>query len=261
MWLILSLVLAAQYKGGLSAPVGAPPLEDDDDFLHSFSLFHPSLVTPAAEQPDAVPVIHLPVTGGDMRKVSAEHYLDLFPPDLRPVDVKIIEHEDFIDYEVEFAKLPEKDKNNDVLSLLDSSKQHLSTRTKPENVDPMHQTKNSTDISSFTVNTFANLLNTARQHLRNKTPTEIITTPGSEKSQEIYDRQIMSDSQLANINDNAVTTEKNIEGVPIIPSDKSDPPEMTPLSSVTPPTSVAKKKIIGPLTRIRSSRYKCQGER
>merc|ERR1712038_41136 len=102
--------------------MGSPPW---DDGLHSFSLFHPSLPTrapPAAEQSDTVPVIHLPASGGDIRKVSAEHYLDLFPADLlssntkvRPVDVKIIEHEDFIDYEVEFLELPENDYEIDFL--------------------------------------------------------------------------------------------------------------------------------------------------
>ena len=170
MWLILSLVLAAQYKGGLSAPVGAPPLEDDDDFLHSFSLFHPSLATPAAEQPDAVPVIHLPVTGGDMRKVSAEHYLDLFPPDLRPVDVKIIEHEDFIDYEVEFAELPENDYQIDFLESSPSVFINHATQT-PSKVSVTTE-KTTTTIPNWTlapqgitVDSFINLLNAARQHL------------------------------------------------------------------------------------------------
>lgn len=171
MWLILSLVLVAQYKGALSAPVGAPPLEDYDDFLHSFSLFHPSLATPAAEPPDTVPVIHLPVTGGDMRKVSAEHYLDLFPPDLRPIDVKIIEHKDFIDYEVEFLELPENDYDIDFLESSPSVFLKPASQT-PSRVSVATE-KTTTTVSDWTlsqgitVDSFVNLLNAARQHLGN----------------------------------------------------------------------------------------------
>ena len=64
----------------------------------------------------AVPVIHLPAeeTDDDIEKVAADAILSMFPQDLlennkkvRPVDVKIIEHEGYIDYEIEFIELAE----------------------------------------------------------------------------------------------------------------------------------------------------------
>ena len=64
----------------------------------------------------AVPVIHLPAeeNDDDIEKVAADAILSMFPQDLlennkkvRPVDVKIIEHEGYIDYEIEFIELAE----------------------------------------------------------------------------------------------------------------------------------------------------------
>ena len=48
----------------------------------------------------------------DLEKVAADAILDMFPTDLlennkkvRPVDVKIIEHDGYIDYEIEFVEI------------------------------------------------------------------------------------------------------------------------------------------------------------
>merc|ERR1719232_1369865 len=56
---------------------------------------------------EAVPVIHL-----NNGKASVDEYLKLFPEQLlasnkrvKPIDVRKIEHEDFIDYEIEFVEL------------------------------------------------------------------------------------------------------------------------------------------------------------
>ena len=50
----------------------------------------------------------------DLEKVAADALLDMFPQDLlennkkvRPVDVKIIEHDGYIDYEIEFVEIPD----------------------------------------------------------------------------------------------------------------------------------------------------------
>merc|ERR1719204_2217961 len=67
------------------------------------------------ETSTSVPVIHLPAEHeDDLEKVAADALLDLFPQDLlennkkvRPVDVKIIEHDGYIDYEIEFGEIPD----------------------------------------------------------------------------------------------------------------------------------------------------------
>jgi len=89
-----------------------------------FDLFYPELEETTATTPTtveeetsyAVPVIHLPAeeTDDDIEKVAADAILSMFPQDLlennkkvRPVDVKIIEHDGYIDYEIEFIELAE----------------------------------------------------------------------------------------------------------------------------------------------------------
>lgn len=64
---------------------------------------------------EAVPVIHL-----NNGKASVDEYLKLFPEQLlasnkrvKPIDVRKIEHEDFIDYEIEFVELPNDEANPD----------------------------------------------------------------------------------------------------------------------------------------------------
>ena len=66
------------------------------------------------ETSTTVPVIHLPADREDDEKVAADAILEMFPQDLlennkkvRPVDVKIIEHDGYIDYEIEFVELPD----------------------------------------------------------------------------------------------------------------------------------------------------------
>jgi len=83
----------------------------------SFDLFYPQLpsLNVKEETSTSVPVIHLPAEHeDDLEKVAADALLDMFPQDLlennkkvRPVDVKIIEHDGYIDYEIEFVEIPD----------------------------------------------------------------------------------------------------------------------------------------------------------
>merc|ERR1711945_79376 len=83
----------------------------------SFDLFYPQLpsLNVKKETSTSVPVIHLPAEHeDDLEKVAADALLDMFPQDLlennkkvRPVDVKIIEHDGYIDYEIEFVEIPD----------------------------------------------------------------------------------------------------------------------------------------------------------
>merc|ERR550519_87555 len=72
----------------------------------------------AAETDSTVPVIHLPDSQSE--KVLSNDYLDMFPEDLldsgksvKPIDIKIIEKPDYIDYEIEFVEIGD-DIDNDV---------------------------------------------------------------------------------------------------------------------------------------------------
>lgn len=128
----------------------------------------------------AVPVIHLPAeeTDDDIEKVAADAILSMFPQDLlennkkvRPVDVKIIEHDGYIDYEIEFIELtdyyddyPHSD-NLDVLQIKNTPTE-----------------KPSIEVLSAPELTFVDLLKQARKHHRkkeNKTEEEAPSfTPG-----------------------------------------------------------------------------------
>ena len=127
----------------------------------------------------AVPVIHLPAeeTDDDIEKVAADAILSMFPQDLlennkkvRPVDVKIIEHDGYIDYEIEFIELAEyyEDYNPDNLDGLE--------------IQDTPTEKPSIEVLSAPELTFVDLLKQARKHHRkkeNKTEEEAPSfTPG-----------------------------------------------------------------------------------
>ena len=110
------LVLVAQCVAN-GAPLGAP---------EAIELLHPEIPqAPAknlAEKTAAVPVIHLDTDGNG--KATVDEYLDMFPQDLlssnkkvKPIDVRKIEHEDFIDYEIEFLELSEEMDDGEELSM------------------------------------------------------------------------------------------------------------------------------------------------
>ena len=101
----------------IPTPLGAPD---------SIELFHPEM--PQAPAPflpsrtartEAVPVIHLDTHHNG--KASVDAYLDMFPSELlssnkkvKPIDVRKIEHEDFIDYEIEFLELSEETDDDEI---------------------------------------------------------------------------------------------------------------------------------------------------
>ena len=126
----------------------------------------------------AVPVIHLPgeETDDDIEKVAADAILSMFPQDLlennkkvRPVDVKIIEHDGYIDYEIEFIELAEYyddygSDNSDSLQIKDKN----TATEKPEN-----------EVLSPPELTFVDLLMEARKQHRMKEsePEEVTSSP------------------------------------------------------------------------------------
>jgi len=137
-WIVIVLVLHQARDGCHGAPLGDSSAEGaghsfmaldldlslDQGAQRDFDLFYPELeettpTTPTTAEDEtsyAVPVIHLPAeeTDDDIEKVAADAILSMFPQDLlennkkvRPVDVKIIEHDGYIDYEIEFIELAE----------------------------------------------------------------------------------------------------------------------------------------------------------
>jgi len=62
----------------------------------------------------AVPVIPLPTEGESSSSSEMEDFLALFPEDIlqsdsqfRPVNLRVVEHEDYIDYEFDFVEAGE----------------------------------------------------------------------------------------------------------------------------------------------------------
>ena len=135
----------------------------------------------------AVPVIHLPgeETDDDIEKVAADAILSMFPQDLlennkkvRPVDVKIIEHDGYIDYEIEFIELTEyyddyhHSDNSDVLQIKAAATE-----------------KPSIEVLSDPELTFVDLLMEARkQHRKKENKTEEETPSSTPRSRETVKR-------------------------------------------------------------------------
>jgi len=177
------LVLVAQYAAS-AAPVGAP---------ESIELLHPKM--PPAPAPshifnfppahsrartEAVPVIHL--STDENGKASVDAYLNMFPQELlasnkkvRPIDVRKIEHEDFIDYEIEFLELSEEmDDNENDKVLSETGEKTLREMLSPMYMDvSSHEkineskasnssTKLSDDSKEMNLVTFVDLLRRAR---------------------------------------------------------------------------------------------------
>jgi len=186
---ILTMLVLAQY-GALAAPLGALKSSVAQDGLNlpslgaprTFDLFYPKLpsLRPAKETSSAVPVIHLPEDEEmeSIGKAAADAYLDMFPQDLldsnrkvKPIDVRIIEHEGFIDYEIEFVELSEEELdeyNGDfpITTTLDQ-RQELSTDVKVTTQRTLTTLPNpiSTGVTAFT---FIDLLMRARRRHRNR---------------------------------------------------------------------------------------------
>merc|ERR1712029_348943 len=137
LWVLTSLALLAQEKeaGVQGAPLTQSPgllgaadespvallntdHEEGAQGLRDIQLFYPQLPTDIVKKEETstpVPVIHLPYEDEEnYEKVAADAILDMIPQELlesnrkvRPVDVKIIEHDGYIDYEIEFVERPD----------------------------------------------------------------------------------------------------------------------------------------------------------
>jgi len=187
-WIVIVLVVWPHHQardGCHGAPLGdssasgagnsfvALDLNLNQGAQRDFDLFYPTLEETTATTPTtveeetsyAVPVIHLPAeeTDDDIEKVAADAILSMFPQDLlennkkvRPVDVKIIEHDGYIDYEIEFIELAEyyEDYNPDNLDGLE--------------IQDTPTEKPSIDILSAPELTFVDLLMEARKQHRKK---------------------------------------------------------------------------------------------
>ncbi|TRY76215.1 hypothetical protein TCAL_00111 [Tigriopus californicus] len=129
----------------------------------------------------AIPVIPLPLGDGEI--LGPDFYRKYFPKDtlngasnLRPIQVRVVEHEDFIDYELDFVEDGEDEKERSGSSGSDFE----------VNLDVDSRTIRPPTTISFTpdgsVVTFANLLERARERQRQAAPSttptpEINTTP------------------------------------------------------------------------------------
>jgi hypothetical protein len=184
------LISLAQY-GALGAPVGAMEFSVAHDGLNipslgaprTFELFYPELPTlrPLKETTTSVPVIHLQENDKveTMEKAASDAYLEMFPQDLlhskmkiRPIDVRIIEYDGFIDYEIEFVELPdEQDDDYDTESV---NREDLDTKPKNSFTNIEVTTKKiATTIpvstsTRVTAVTFVDLLRSARRKHREK---------------------------------------------------------------------------------------------
>ena len=191
---ILTMLILAQY-GSLAAPLGALESSVAQDGLNfpslgaprTFDLFYPELPS-AEETSQAVPVIHL-LEDEEMEntgKAAADAYLDMFPQDLldsnrkvKPIDVRIIEHDGFIDYEIEFVELSEEqlDEYTDDF-FIETEQNYTDTSGKPQDatVDVTTQ-KIATTLpfstsTELTAVTFVDLLRRARRKYRRKVSME-----------------------------------------------------------------------------------------
>jgi hypothetical protein len=192
---IFLLISLAQY-GVLGAPVGAMESSVAQDGLNipslgaprTFDLFYPELPTlrPLKETTTSVPVIHLQENDKveTMEKAASDAYLEMFPQDLlnskmkiKPINVRIIEHDGFIDYEIEFVELSEEqDDDYDTESVSREDPDNKDTSDKPKvdftNTEVTTQ-KIATTIpdstsTAVTAVTFVDLLRRARRKQREK---------------------------------------------------------------------------------------------
>lgn len=167
----------------------------------SFDLFYPQLpsLNVKKETSTSVPVIHLPAEHeDDLEKVAADALLDMFPQDLlennkkvRPVDVKIIEHDGYIDYEIEFVEIPDYYEYYD--------EETIETKQSIETLQNFH--------TSFTTEkptpekTFVDLLKKARSKHRQQNQSE----------KESFENSSLSDRATDIVEDETKTIEQDTE--------------------------------------------------
>jgi len=196
MQVALLVIISLAHEGALAAPVGATESSVAQAGLpfpalgapRTFDLFYPELPTfsSRAEISTAVPVIHLQESQRveNLKEQSADAYLDMFPQDLldsnkkiRPIDVRIIEHDGFIDYEIEFVELSDEHNDeydsdyvteawDDVVPASDKADDVKVTTPKTDTTVPVSTS------SEVTAVTFVDLLRRARRKHRKKVSRE-----------------------------------------------------------------------------------------
>merc|ERR1712106_1252684 len=190
------LLLSLAHYGAFGAPVGAMESSVAQGGLNipsmgaprTFDLFYPELPTYKSEKEisTAVPVIHLDESHQveNLERTAADAYLDMFPQDLfdmfpqdlldsnkkiRPIDLRIIEHDGFIDYEIEFVELSEEQtydyESDSVIELSDNAKFQVTTKKTDTNI-PL------STPSDWTAGSFVDLLRKARRKHRKKVSKE-----------------------------------------------------------------------------------------
>jgi len=198
MQMISLLLISLAHCGALGAPVGAaePSVAQDGADTPSlgaqrtFHLFYPELPTlrPAKESTTEVAVIHLQETDNfaTMGEKTPENILEMIPKELldsnkkiKPINVHIIEHDDFIDYEIEFVEL--SDNHHD----LDEGIGNGFTPKEAVTYKIPTTTQKATS-RRVTPLSFVNLLKSARREHRQRDKSEvdskIVTTRRSEGS-------------------------------------------------------------------------------
>ena len=185
MQVALLLIISLAHDGALGAPVGATESSVAQAGLpfpalgapRTFDLFYPELPTfsSRAEISTAVPVIHLHESQQveHLKEESADAYLDMFPQDLldsnkkiRPIGVRIIEHDGFIDYEIEFVELSDNHHDFD---------EGLGNRFTPKEAVTYKVPTTTQKATSRRVTplSFVNLLKSARREHRQRDKSEI----------------------------------------------------------------------------------------
>jgi len=200
MQLTSLLLLSLAHYGALGAPVGAMESSVAQGGLNipslgaprTFDLFYPELPTlrTSKETTTAVPVIHLQENDKvvTMDKATSDAYLEMFPQDLldsnkkiRPIDVRIIEHDGFIDYEIEFVELSEEEDDeydDEFVSVTDKGNHNSSDQTTSDltNAEVTTQKIATTLPASaskvLTAVTFVDLIKSARRKYRQKVSRE-----------------------------------------------------------------------------------------
>ena len=184
----------------------------------TFDLFYPELpvLSSAKKFTTEVPVIHLPEIDKSKshEKTNAEVYLEMFPQDLldsnkkiKPIDVRIIEHDDFIDYEIEFVELSEEQFNEYESDTTVDEGDDKSSVSKPKSdltkVEATTQRIATTvpisTSTKVTAATFVDLLRRARRKHRKRVSQENLGYKTSSKNVETIDKNTESTEENAKV--------------------------------------------------------------
>jgi len=128
----------------------------------------------------AVPVIHLSEEQYH-GKASVDDYLKMFPNELlapnkrvKPIDVRKIEHEDYIDYEIEFIELPAHEENEAgtedfILKTESSNSKHSDNEIQNDSLQTENTAKKSEKSKELNLVNFVDLVRTTKSKSKSKT--------------------------------------------------------------------------------------------